>query len=124
MQGKLAENWLDIIRLYTFYSPLRKGKYRLFEFALRQVSELPKDKIVAATDGRKFNVNLQTGMFDTVFFSVNTKETLQMSSKKLSEMAMFVWILVQILVGSQPYFTNSVQKKFIRLNLCRVFLKS
>ncbi|MCU0349980.1 MAG: FkbM family methyltransferase [Flavobacterium sp.] len=68
MQGKLAKNWLNFIRLYTFYSPLRKGKYRLFEFALRQTDELPNEQIVTSTDGRKFKVDLKSGVFDTVFF--------------------------------------------------------
>ncbi len=68
MHGKLAENWLNLIRLYTFYSPFRKGKYRLFEFALSQTKDMPFEQIVESIDGRKFNINLQTGMFDTVFF--------------------------------------------------------
>jgi FkbM family methyltransferase len=68
MQEILIQNWLKFIRLYTFYSPIRKGKYRLFTFALKMCSSLPKKIDSATHDGRKFESNLTTGMHDQVFF--------------------------------------------------------
>ena len=60
--------FLKFIRLYTFYSPIRKGKYRLFEFALRNCGKLPSKLITKTTDGRKINVHLADKMYDTVYF--------------------------------------------------------
>jgi FkbM family methyltransferase len=60
--------FLEFIRLYTFYSPIRKGKYRLFELALKMCSKLPPKLIVETVDGRKLNVHLADKMYDTVYF--------------------------------------------------------
>lgn len=68
MRGKLAENWLKFIRLYTFNSPLQKGKVRLYRFALGMVSEKPGYTPVATFDGRKINVSLASGISDHVYF--------------------------------------------------------
>lgn len=68
MRGKTAENWLKLVRLYTFNSPIRKGKYRLYQFATGLCAELPTEIAAQATDGRKLNANLTSGMCDQVFF--------------------------------------------------------
>jgi len=68
MKGKLAENWLKLVRLYTFYSPLRKGKVRLYLFALSLCREKPQDQVATTFDGRKINVNLASGVSDPVYF--------------------------------------------------------
>jgi FkbM family methyltransferase len=68
IRGKLAENWLKLVRLYTFNAPVRKGKYRLFQLAMRLCDELPTELPALATDGRKLNANLASGMCDQVFF--------------------------------------------------------
>lgn len=68
MKGKLAENWLKMIRLYTFYSPLRKGKVRLYLFAMSLCSEKPGNRVVTTFDGRKIHVNLASGISDPVYF--------------------------------------------------------
>jgi FkbM family methyltransferase len=68
MKGKLAENWLKLIRLYTFYSPVRKGKVRLYEFAMNLCSEKPQDQVAITFDGRKINVNLASRVSDPVYF--------------------------------------------------------
>lgn len=68
MNLKIAEKWLNLVRFYTFYSPFRKGKYRLYELALRSCRGRPGKKVVPTSDGRKIYADLQTEMYDTVFF--------------------------------------------------------
>ncbi len=46
-----------LVRLYTFYSPFRKGKYRLAVAALNSEKHAPGEIIAAARDGRKLFVN-------------------------------------------------------------------
>lgn len=67
-KGKLAENWLKLIRLYTFHSPIRKGKYRLLKFALDRVDELPANTPAYSRDGRVFAAKMETRMYDMVYF--------------------------------------------------------
>ncbi len=68
MRRKLEENWLRLIRFYTFNTPLSKGKYRLFQAALR-FCKFPHDSLPSRSrDGRLFSVNLTTGMQEHVFF--------------------------------------------------------
>lgn len=68
LKGKLAENWLKLIRLYTYHSPIRKGKYRLLKFALEQVDELPANAEAHSRDGRVFAAKMETRMYDMVYF--------------------------------------------------------
>lgn len=68
MKGKLAENWLKLIRLYTFHSPLRKGKVRLHQFAMNVCAEKPDNQIATTFDGRKIHINLSEGISDSVYF--------------------------------------------------------
>lgn len=68
MRRILEEIWLRFIRLYTYNTPVSKGKYRLFQTALR-FCKLPHESLaVRSKDGRLFSVNLTTGMQDYVFF--------------------------------------------------------
>lgn len=68
MNFNMGEKWLNFVRFYTFYAPFRKGKYRLYELALRFCRQLPGKKVVQTSDGRKIYADLQTGMYNTVFF--------------------------------------------------------
>lgn len=68
MKGKLAENWLKLVRLYTFYSPVRKGKVRLYRFALGLCSEKPGYRPTDTFDGRRINVSLASEISDHVYF--------------------------------------------------------
>ena len=62
---------LDLVRLYTFYFPVRKGKYRVMTAALRFAGS-PEGELVQCrtADGRDFLVELSSspGMYDTVYF--------------------------------------------------------
>lgn len=65
---KLEELWLKAIRLYTYNTPISKGKYRLYETALALCADPPDSVRTEVKDGRQFWVNLTTGMQETVFF--------------------------------------------------------
>ncbi|MEP6925613.1 MAG: FkbM family methyltransferase, partial [Pyrinomonadaceae bacterium] len=60
--------FLKFVRLYTFNSPLRKGKYRLFEFAKKNCRSLPDNLLIKTVDGRKLCADLTDTMTDTVYF--------------------------------------------------------
>lgn len=68
MKGKLAENWLRLVRCYTFYFPFRKGKYRLFQFAMNSVEVPPQNRKIYSQDGRVFAAKMETRMYDMVYF--------------------------------------------------------
>jgi len=62
---------LGLVRLYTYYFPVRKGKYRVMNAALRFAGR-PEGEVVRCrtADGRDFLVELSSspGMYDTVYF--------------------------------------------------------
>lgn len=64
----LASTFLKFVRLYTFYAPIRKGKYRLFEFALRNTATPPENFVVQTKDGRRVYADWQNKIFDTMYF--------------------------------------------------------
>ncbi len=64
----IIKKWLKFFRLYTYYSPIRKGKYRLFAFAMQTCKFLPIKIDSYTKDGRHFESNLTTKMHETVFF--------------------------------------------------------
>ncbi len=68
MRETLERLFLKTVRLYTFNTPLPKGKYRLSETALRQCRAAPQKIITQSADGRNFEVDLTGGMHDGVFF--------------------------------------------------------
>jgi FkbM family methyltransferase len=59
---------LQALRLYTFHSPVRKGKLRLARFGMRFAPDMPGEILVPTTDGRRLHVDLSTGMCDLIFF--------------------------------------------------------
>lgn len=68
MRQKLEELFLRGIRLYTFNTPLKKGKYRLFQVALGLCGTKHRTMPVWLRDGRRFILDLTTGMQETVYF--------------------------------------------------------
>lgn len=68
LRRKLEELWLKAVRLYTYNTPVSKGKYRLYESALALCADPPDSIRTRVKDGRRFWVNLTTGMQETVFF--------------------------------------------------------
>lgn len=71
-QNKLRENleklFLKTIRLYTFHTPIKKGKYRLFQSALNFCRHAPPNIAAKSFDGRRFTADLTGKMYDSVFF--------------------------------------------------------
>jgi FkbM family methyltransferase len=57
-----------LTRLYTFYSPIRKGKYRLAQASLKLTSELPKEVVATADDGRRLRVNFDDHLSQLMYF--------------------------------------------------------
>jgi hypothetical protein len=65
---KAEELLLKLVRVYTYHTLISKGKYRLYETALSLCGSRPDSIQVPVKDGRRFWVNLNTGMQETVFF--------------------------------------------------------
>ncbi len=65
---KDVEIWLRTIRLYTYNTPISKGKYRLYQTALNALNSKPQALYTRVKDGRNLIVDLTTGMQETVFF--------------------------------------------------------
>jgi FkbM family methyltransferase len=59
---------LKLIKLYTFNSPIRKGKYRLALLALKLCGGLPEEVVVKTTDGRKLFINPSSFTYRFVYF--------------------------------------------------------
>lgn len=67
-RAMIEQIWLKAVRFYTYNSPIDRGKYRLFQLALRLCRYLPTEIKTQTRDGRKLSANLTTGMNTTVFF--------------------------------------------------------
>ena len=68
MRQNLEEIFLRLIRLYTFNTPIRKGKYRLYQTALSFCKMNHEALPVRMSDGRRFLANVSDGMQETVYF--------------------------------------------------------
>lgn len=83
MRRSIEEKFLRLIRLYTLNTPISKGKYRLFQLALRMCGLRHERMPVRLPDGRCFSVDLSTGMQDTVFFLGEFEPVLSGIAEKL-----------------------------------------
>ncbi len=68
IREKLERSFLKFVRLYTYHTPIPKGKYRAFMLALGLCKNLPENLPAETKDGRKFTVHLKTGMQTSVYF--------------------------------------------------------
>ena len=68
MREKIERWWLNLARLYTFHTPVAKGKYRLYQTALDFCRFLPTEIEAKTHDGRRYIINLTDGMHQSVFF--------------------------------------------------------
>jgi FkbM family methyltransferase len=68
MRQNIEEIFLRLIRLYTFNTPVKRGKYRLYQTALALCKERHEALPVRMPDGRRFLANLSDGMQETVYF--------------------------------------------------------
>ena len=65
---------LSTLRLYTFHTPIAKGKYRISELALKFCKYPPIKVEVPTKDGRRLFASLGTGT-ETLLFFLGTYET-------------------------------------------------
>jgi FkbM family methyltransferase len=68
IRASLDRAFLRFVRLYTYYTPLAKGKYRLQTIAAGMCRYLPDNVEVPTRDGRRLFANLSTGMETTLYF--------------------------------------------------------
>jgi FkbM family methyltransferase len=68
MRQIIEEKLLRLVQLYTFNTPIRKGKYRLYQLALALCKTRPESLLVTLKDGRRFHANLTTGIQEAVYF--------------------------------------------------------
>lgn len=67
-RAPLAFRFLRLVRSYTSRTPIKKGRGRIFRAALSLVNDRPTDEIIQLPDGRRFFIDLTTGMQETVYF--------------------------------------------------------
>lgn len=60
--------WLKFIRLYTFYFPIDKGKWRLYTIAKKFCRHLPKEVLATTEDYRRLYVGLSDWTGDGIYF--------------------------------------------------------
>ena len=65
---KLEELGVKAVRFYTFNTPIARGKYRLYQAALKMCQNPPTALETETKDGRKFVVNLTTEMHEMIYF--------------------------------------------------------
>ncbi len=68
MRAMIERAFLALVRIYTFYTPIAKGKYRIQMIATALCRNLPLSVEVPTRDGRRLSANLTTGMETTVYF--------------------------------------------------------
>lgn len=60
--------WLELVRLYTIYSPINRGKGRIFNLAKRFVNSFPKNIVTKTKDGRQFSIGFRDWADDMIYF--------------------------------------------------------
>ncbi|MDQ6786862.1 MAG: FkbM family methyltransferase [Acidobacteriota bacterium] len=59
---------LRLVRFYTFYFPVNRGKGRIFNLAKRFSQPLPQNVVTETRDGRRFCVNFRDWADDRIYF--------------------------------------------------------
>ena len=65
---KIEITWLNLIRLYTFYFPVNRGKWRASAFARKLCRHLPEKVLATTKDGRRLYVALTDWAGESIFF--------------------------------------------------------
>lgn len=60
--------FLRAVRFYTYNSPISRGKHRISSTALKLCNSLNDNFQAETKDGRKFSVNLKSGVFSSLYF--------------------------------------------------------
>ena len=74
LRPRVERAFLSLLRLYTFHTPIAKGKFRISDIALRLCKYPPERVEVPTKDGRRLYANLGTGIEGLLFFQ-GTYET-------------------------------------------------
>lgn len=83
MRQKIEEKFLQLVRFYTFNTPILKGRFRIYQTALRVCREGHRSMPVEFGDGRRFVANLTNGMQDTLYFVGEIERVLTDISRQL-----------------------------------------
>lgn len=75
--------FLKAVRLYTYNTPIAKGKYRLFQTSLGLLKEKPTAIYARSKDGRRFIADLTTGMEEMLFFLGEYEPAISMIARRL-----------------------------------------
>jgi FkbM family methyltransferase len=67
-RARVRRRGVQLLRRYTFHSPVRRGKLRLAQFGMRFADDVPGEHLVPTTDGRRLHADLSTGMSDLIYF--------------------------------------------------------
>lgn len=59
---------LRAVRYYTFNTPISFGRHRAYLAAMRLIGDPPRELDAATHDGRRFSLDLSTGLQTTVYF--------------------------------------------------------
>jgi hypothetical protein len=65
---RIERAFLQLVRAYTYNTPIPRGKYRLYTAALNLCRYQHDSLRGKAKDGRDFWINLSTGMHEKVYF--------------------------------------------------------
>ncbi len=57
-----------LVRLYTFNTPIKRGKYRLASASVELIKDIPKQVVAKTTDGRTLKVNFDNHFAHFVYF--------------------------------------------------------
>ncbi len=68
MRTTIERTFLKAVRFYTFNTPISKGKYRLYQTALKMCLHKPSQLEAKTQDGRRYSIDLTSGMHETVYF--------------------------------------------------------
>ncbi|MBS1793985.1 MAG: FkbM family methyltransferase [Acidobacteria bacterium] len=68
MNKSIKKLFLALVRFYTYHTPIDFGRHRVYLGAMSLIRDFPPDLRAATKDGRRFSVNLATGMQTTLYF--------------------------------------------------------
>lgn len=83
MRQKIEEKFLQLVRSYTFNTPIQKGRFRIYQAAMSICREPHRSMPAEFGDGRRFVANLTNGMQETMYFVGEIERVLTDISRKL-----------------------------------------
>lgn len=68
VRDKIEDAWLSLLRVYTFNTPIAKGKYRLMQLGMHACVSYPKTVESELKDGRRISLAISPGIGEAVYF--------------------------------------------------------